>query len=129
MSGRGDKNKSSGSSNKNKRAIGDSRPKTNSDSFDPSANGNRSHGENKPEPPGGSHRKFNLVVDNVPYLVNAKAYQFNDETRYRVSINGNDAHIFTWDSDLKRLKAIDDEASILPDDLEEAISAKLQSKS
>jgi hypothetical protein len=146
MSGRGDKNKSStagrgsskqssqpfsqggSSSNKNKRARGGSHSKPESDSFDPSANRGRGHVEDKLDSPGGEHRNFNLLVDSVPYVVSATSYQFNNETRYRVSINGNDEHIFTWDSDLKRLKAIDDESSILPDNVEEAISTKLQSK-
>jgi hypothetical protein len=119
----------SGRGNKNKKARDGSRSKPQSDSFDPSANRNRSQAEDKLDSPGEVHRNFNLVVDRVPYVVSATSYQFNNETRYRVSINGNAEHIFTWDSDLKRLKAIDDEASILPDNVEEAISTKLQSKS
>ena len=76
----------------------------------------------------GGERNFNLLLENVPYLVHAAPFDFNGETRYRISINGNDDHIFTWNSELKRLTAIDDDASILPDDLEVAISRKLQSK-
>jgi hypothetical protein len=33
--------------------------------------------------------------------------------------------VFTWDSELKRLRSIDDNASTLPDSLEEAISDEL----
>jgi hypothetical protein len=36
--------------------------------------------------------------------------------------------VFTWDSSLGQLRAIDDDASTLPDNVEEAISEKLQSK-
>jgi hypothetical protein len=71
-------------------------------------------------------RKFSLVVDSVPYLVQATPYKFNGETRYRVSFNGGSEHVFTWDSSMGQLRAIDDEASTLPDNLEEAISEKLQ---
>jgi hypothetical protein len=121
--------KENSSPNKNKNTTGGLRSKTEGPQFDPSANRERSHDGIKPDAPGQSHQNFSLVVDSVPYVVSATAYRFNDETRYRVSVNGNDEHIFTWDSDLKRLKAIDDEASILPDNLEEAISTKLQSRS
>ena len=72
--------------------------------------------------------KFNLVVDSVPYIVQATPFKFNGELRYRVSFNGSSEHVFTWDSSMGQLRAIDDEASTLPDNLEEAISEKLQSK-
>jgi len=74
-------------------------------------------------------RRFNLLVDSVPYMVSAKSFRFNGEVRYRVSVNGGSEHVFTWDSSLGQLRAIDDEASTLPDNVEEAISEKLQSKS
>lgn len=74
-------------------------------------------------------RKFNLVVDNVPYMVKATAFSFNGETRYRVSFSGSSEHVFTWDSSVRQFRAIDDDASTLPDNLEEAISEKLQLRS
>jgi hypothetical protein len=77
--------------------------------------------------PGGDERNFNMLVDSVPYLVQASPFTFNGETRFKVSINGNEEHIFTWDSQLKRLIAIDDDSSTLPANLEMAISDKLQS--
>jgi len=76
-----------------------------------------------------NERRFNLLVDNVPYVVSAIPFQFNGEVRYRVSVNGGSEHVFTWDSSLGHLRAIDDEASTLPDNVEEAISEKLQSRS
>ena len=75
-----------------------------------------------------NERRFDLLVDSVPYMVQATPYKFNGEVRYRVSFNGGLEHVFTWDSSTGRLRAIDDEASTLPDNLEEAISEKLQSK-
>lgn len=75
-----------------------------------------------------NERRFSLLVDSVPYMVNAKPFRFNGEVRYRVSVNGGSEHVFTWDSSLGQLRAIDDEASTLPDNVEEAISEKLQSK-
>jgi hypothetical protein len=71
--------------------------------------------------------KFELVVDGIPYIVKVTPFQFNTETRYRVSYNGGEEHIFTWDSDLKRLWAIDEGASTMPDSLGMAISKKLES--
>ena len=80
------------------------------------------------EPRRPDERAFALVVDDVPYFVNTIPFYFNGETRFYVNINGGDAHVFTWDSELGMLRAIDDNASTLPDALEEAISMKLQSK-
>lgn len=76
----------------------------------------------------GTERNFNLLVDSVPYIVTATPFIFNGEIRYLVSFNGSPEHVFTWDSELGRLSAINDEASTLPDNLEVAISEKLQSK-
>jgi hypothetical protein len=75
-----------------------------------------------------NEQRFNLLVDKVPYMISAKPFRFNGEIRYRVSLNGGAEHVFTWDSSLGELRAIDDEASTLPDGVEEAISEKLQSK-
>jgi hypothetical protein len=69
---------------------------------------------------------FDLKVDGVPYDIIATPYDFNGETRYYVSYNEGASNVFAWDSDLKRLTAIDDESSDLPEGLEEAISLKLQ---
>ena len=70
---------------------------------------------------------FELLIDGLPYMVKAIPYLFNTETRYRVSYNGGKEDIFVWDSDLKRMRAIDDDASILPAGLEIAIAERLQS--
>ncbi len=109
MSGRGDKNKQGtsgrGASHQSGQAFADTRP----------MNSKRD-----------SHKLYDLLIDEVPYLVNTEAFTYNDEQRYYVSINGGPRHVFTWDSDLKRLAAIDRDAAVLPDALEEEISNKLQ---
>jgi len=73
-------------------------------------------------------KRFNILVDRVPYLVRAAPFTFNGEKRYRVSFNGSSEHVFTWDSSLGQLRAINDDSSTLPDNLELAISEKLQSR-
>ncbi|HEU4471044.1 MAG TPA: hypothetical protein VFR58_08175 [Flavisolibacter sp.] len=73
-----------------------------------------------------AEQRFELLLDGVPYSVTASPFEFNAETRYRVLYNGNE-HIFTWDSSLGRLAPIDDDAGIIPDNLEEAIAQRLQS--
>ena len=78
--------------------------------------------------PKNDERNFDLLVDEVPYFVKATPFDFNGERRFSVRINNGTEHIFTWDSDLKALRAIDDDASTLPDSVEEAISLRLQSK-
>ncbi|WP_240347973.1 hypothetical protein [Longitalea arenae] len=74
-----------------------------------------------------SNRKtYDLLVDDVPYSVITEPFTFNGEQRYYISVNGGPEHVFTWDSEIKRLTAIDDEGSILPDALEQEISRRLE---
>lgn len=73
-------------------------------------------------------KNFNLVIDGVPYFIKSIPFSYNGEMRFRVFINEDTEHVFTWDSEVKMLRAIDDDASMLPDRLEEAISDKLQSQ-
>ena len=69
--------------------------------------------------------RFELALDGVPYSFTATPFTYNTETRYKVTYNGEE-YIFTWDSGLGRLAPINDEASTLPDELEEAIAERLQ---
>jgi hypothetical protein len=69
---------------------------------------------------------FELLVDGVPYRVSVAPFEFNTETRFHVSYNGGEDHVFTWDSRLGRLAPIDDDSATMPDNLEEAIAQKLQ---
>jgi hypothetical protein len=80
------------------------------------------------KPVGGNEKSFNILVDSVPYMIKAVSFSFNGEPRYRVSFNGSPEHVFTWDSSLGQLRAINDDSSTIPDNLEIAISEKLQSK-
>lgn len=68
---------------------------------------------------------FDLIVDKVPYLIRVTPFLFNDEKRFRISVNGDNGHVFAWDPDIVGLHALDDDASVLPDSLEKAISDKL----
>ena len=109
MSGRGDKNKQGtsgrGAGHQSGQAFADTRPTI-----------------KKPE----NRKSYDLLIDEVPYLVSTEPFTYNGEQRYYVSINGGPNHVFTWDSDLKRLAAIDRDAATLPDALEEEISSRLQ---
>ena len=69
---------------------------------------------------------FEILVNKIPYQVKVVPFEFNTETRFRVKYNGGDEHIFTWDSSLGRLAAIDEDAATIPDDLETAIDQRLQ---
>ena len=71
-------------------------------------------------------RSFNLLIDKIPYSIKATPFSFNDELRYYVSVNGGEEHVFTWDSEISGLRAIDDQSATLPEAVEEAISQKLQ---
>lgn len=72
--------------------------------------------------------KFEVLIDGVPYFVQAKPFEFNSETRFNVSYNGGEEVLFVWDSSLKRLSAVGDEAIDVPDALVLEIANKLQSK-
>jgi hypothetical protein len=69
---------------------------------------------------------INLLISKVPYEVTIVPFTFNGETRYRVSYNGSPEFIFTWDSSLGRMAAIDEDAGTIPDDVEVAIAEHLQ---
>jgi len=70
-------------------------------------------------------KTFELIVDGVPYEVKATPYEFNTETRYRVSFNGSPVYIFVWDGSLHKLTAIGNGTESIPDSLEEAIAQRL----
>lgn len=74
-----------------------------------------------------NERNFDLLVDGVPYTVKSIPFSFNEELRFRVILNGASEHVFTWDSQIGMLRAINDDSSVLPARLEEALSEKLQS--
>jgi hypothetical protein len=74
-----------------------------------------------------NRKTYDILLDEVPYLVSAEPFTFNGEQRYYVSVNGGPEHVFTWDSELGRLAAINSEASTLPEALEQEISARLES--
>lgn len=72
-----------------------------------------------------AEESFDLVVDKVPYFIRVTPFLFNDEKRFRISVNGDNGHVFAWDPEIVGLHALDDDASDLPDSLEKAISDKL----
>jgi hypothetical protein len=72
-----------------------------------------------------SEKRFELVVDSVPYSVKATPFTFNAELRYYISLNGGPDHVFVWDPEIRSLRAIDEGTETWPDALEEAISQKL----
>lgn len=81
----------------------------------------------KIKPTRAEEKSFDILVDSVPYLVKVSPFTFNNEKRFYISINNGEEHVFTWDSEISGLRAIDDTASSLPSRLEEEISARLQS--
>lgn len=71
-------------------------------------------------------QSFQLLVDGVPYFIKAIPFEFNGKMRFRVSYNEGPEHIFTWDAELGRVAAIDEDSIVIPDSLEQAIAGKLQ---
>lgn len=76
---------------------------------------------------GGMEKKtFNFLVDSVPYSVDVSPFMYNDEVRFYVRVNGGEEHVFTWDSEVRHIRSIDDSSAVLPVGLEEEISDQLQ---
>jgi|SRR5687767_4371316 len=114
--------------NKKKQETGGERSKQHDKATSTDSDRNSGRIAEKTDPVRTDESSFNLMVDSVPYLIKARPFLFNDEVRFYVNVNGGTDHVFTWDSELGRLRAIDDQSSIMPDALEEAISAKLEAK-
>lgn len=74
-----------------------------------------------------SAQNFDVVVSGVPYNVHVVPFEFNGEKRFKIAYNGGVEHIFTWDSSIGRLTAIDDDSVSIPDEAEQAIASVLQS--
>lgn len=75
-----------------------------------------------------NERRFNLLVDEVPYMVEFEPFFFNEQVRYYVTINAGPKDVFVWDNEVSLFRAIDDKAGVLPVALEKAISEKLKSQ-
>lgn len=73
-------------------------------------------------------RNLDLVVDGVPYTIMATPFSFNEEIRFRININGTSEHVFTWDPQISMIRPINDDSSVLPPGVEEALSEKLYSQ-
>jgi hypothetical protein len=68
---------------------------------------------------------FDLLLNQVPYIIKAAPYPFNNETRFRVSYNDSPEYIFAWDEEAEQFTSIGDEASTIPDEVEEAVAVRL----
>ena len=70
-------------------------------------------------------KTLNIQVDITPYEVKVTSHIVNDEQRFDVQINGGDQHVYVWDEQIQSHRALDDEASIIPEALEKKISDQL----
>jgi hypothetical protein len=75
-----------------------------------------------------NRKTYNFLINEIPYVVTVEPFTYNGEQRYYVSVNEGPDHVFTWDSEIRRLTAIDREAATLPDALEQEISNRLESE-
>jgi hypothetical protein len=69
--------------------------------------------------------QLELLVDGVPYEVRGQVFEFNAEKRVQLNVNNGTEHVYAWDPETVRLRAIDDDAVLLPDNLEQTISEHL----
>jgi hypothetical protein len=70
-------------------------------------------------------QSFQLLLNGVPYVIKATPFEFNEETRFRVSYNGSDDFVFTFDSNVGQYVAIGEDSDTIPADLEVAIATRL----
>ena len=70
-------------------------------------------------------KTIHLTVNNIPYSLNIKPFDFNAQTRYEVSVNEAGAAIFAWDSEMRMFKSLSEDTSTLPDDLMQEINNRL----
>jgi hypothetical protein len=70
-------------------------------------------------------KTFDLLLNRVPYVVKATPFAFNTETRYKVTYNDSPEFIFVWDDEVEQYVALGDESATMPDDMEEAVAARL----
>ncbi len=70
-------------------------------------------------------QKFQLLLNGVPYMVKAKPFEFNTETRFNVSYNGSEEYVFTYDTTVGQYVSIGEDSETIPADLETAISERL----
>jgi hypothetical protein len=72
--------------------------------------------------------RFDIILEGRPVAVKASRYQtHNNETRFRVSINGSPVYIFAYDEDLNKAIAVDKSAAIsaISPGIEEVIGTRL----
>lgn len=72
-----------------------------------------------------SPKSFSINIDNIGYDVMVTPMMINGEKRFVININNSADHIYAWDEQMQSLRALDEEASVLPVRLEKAISEKL----
>lgn len=72
-----------------------------------------------------AEQSFQLLLNGVPYVVKATPYEFNTETRFKVSYNGSEEYVFTFDPSVGQYVAIGDDTSNIPADVEVAIAERL----
>ena len=70
-------------------------------------------------------QSFQLLLNGVPYVVRATPFDFNAETRFKVTFNGSDEFIFAHDRSVGQYVPIGDDSGTIPADVETAISERL----
>lgn len=70
-------------------------------------------------------QSFSINIDNVGYDVVVTPIMINGEKRFIININNSGDHIYVWDEQIQSLRALDQEASVIPVVLEKTISDKL----
>ncbi|TDH23039.1 hypothetical protein EXU57_18450 [Segetibacter sp. 3557_3] len=71
------------------------------------------------------NQSFQLMLDGVPYEVRVSPFQFNEATRYNISINGSDEYVFAYDDNVSQYVPLSDDSSTIPQNIETEIGLRL----
>lgn len=70
-------------------------------------------------------RSFNVTVDGVGYAIESTPFQFNDQVRYSIRVNGGEPAVFVWNDEMTMFQSLQDNTSVYPDGLMRAINDEL----
>ena len=70
-------------------------------------------------------KKINVTVDNIPYTIQAKPFDYNNQVRFEVSVNDTDADVFVWDTEMNMFRSLSEDTATLPDGLMRTINETL----
>lgn len=70
-------------------------------------------------------QSFQLMIDEVPYQINAEPFKIHEGVQYKVSCNQSADFTFAWDDNVGQYISIDADNAAIPSNVEKAIAVQL----